>query len=414
MSPQLREKLLGQAETYSAFKADVFSLGMTLYAMASLTSLDVPWLITSLEQTVQSKVGALPYSETLKALLIAMLSHRETDRPDMQTVLERVSIESAKYDLVRTAAQLKAAGDYQRALDLLQCVGSVSAEVCLELGQVYSHFGRWAEAEAVLAQGLSIQSNLTVQLNNVLAETHFQRRQYKQCIAACDQALATGQGPTFELQKALFYLAKSHYWLGDGLGGRLVDQWARVLVSDTPRTKCLPLLIIADRQRVEGNAKEAVSGYEAGLELAREQCPDSLFTAISSLHLAWLYVDTHRREKADQLYLQAKVLCQTHFPQSVQLAKCLNNLGLLYYNTHRFEQSEQFYLQAKALYQTHFPLSVPLANCLYNLGLLYKSQERKEEASEKMRESEGVYAHLGLQADVADCQRQLKTLSLDS
>ena len=278
MSPQLREKLLGLADTYSAFKADVFSLGMTLYAMASLTSLYDAWPNSSLEQTAQSYVGVLSYSETIKDLLLTMLSLRERDRPDMQTVLECANIEGAKYDLAR-AQEMKAAGDYHRALELLQRVGRDSAEVCVLLGQVYSHFGRWTEAEAVITQGLHLPSDFTVQLRNTLAETYYQRGQYKDCIAHCELSLSGGKGPTFELQRALYYLAKTHYWLEDGLGGRQVDKWTEVLVSDTPQTKCLTLLITADRQYDEGSTKEAMSGYEEGLELARKECADSLFTA---------------------------------------------------------------------------------------------------------------------------------------
>jgi len=327
----------------------------------------------------------------------------------MQTVLECANIEGAKYDLAR-AQEMKAAGDYHRALELLQRVGRDSAEVCVLLGQVYSHFGRWTEAEAVLTQGLHLPSHFTVQLRNTLAETHYQRGQYKDCIAHCELSLSGGKGPTFERQKALYYLARSHYKLGDGLGRRQVDKWTEVLVSDTPQTKCLTLLITADRQRIKGSTKEAVSGYEEGLELARKQCADSLFTASSTYQLAFLYSSTQRPQEAVQTYLEAKQLYQTHFPLSMELADCLYNLGLLYKNTQRPQEALQAYLEAKQLYQTHFPLSKELANCLYNLGLLYKGQGRKTEAGESYREAERVYAHLGVQADVADCQRHLKSL----
>lgn len=36
MSPQQRQKYAGFVQTYSAFKADVYSLGVTLYALANL------------------------------------------------------------------------------------------------------------------------------------------------------------------------------------------------------------------------------------------------------------------------------------------------------------------------------------------------------------------------------------------
>ena len=205
MSPQQLEKLRGLVQTYSAFKGDVFSLGMTLYALASLTPPYEPWPIASLEHTAQSKKGTLLCCETFKTLLLNMLSLRESDIPDMQVVLERANTESAIYELAK-AVQMKTAGNYQGALELLQRAKTVlveSAEVYLELGRVYSHFGQWAEAEAVLSQGLHLHSNLTLQLSNVLAETHFQQGHYRDCVSTCERSLDGGKGPTFELQRAL-------------------------------------------------------------------------------------------------------------------------------------------------------------------------------------------------------------------
>ena len=67
-----------------------------------------------------------------------MLSLGETDKPDIQTVLECANIKSGKYEL-------------------------------------------------------SLQRPV---------EAHFQQERYKDCLADCERSLAGGQGPTFELQKA--------------------------------------------------------------------------------------------------------------------------------------------------------------------------------------------------------------------
>ena len=376
MSPQLRDKWMGRGTTYSAFKGDVFSLGMTVYALASLTSPYEPWEIDSWEQTVRSKVGALSCSETLKGLLLGMLSLQERDRPHMQAVLECANIQQ---DVAR-AAQMRSAGDYQGTLELLQRTKTVqgSAELCLELAQVHSHFGQWTEVEAVLAQAL----HLTPQLTTVLAETHFQRTQYQDCVSHCEHSLATGKGPTFELQKALYYLALSHYCLRDGLGTEQVVKWSEVLVSDSPRTKCLTLLITADRQRMEGSSEEAIRGYEEGLNLAWQHFPDCLFTACSSYYLGELYENADSSEQAEQSYLQAKDLYDTHFPHSLQSCLCLDKLARLYEETHRPEDAGKFYLKAIDFYKTHFPHSTGLAECFEKLTRLYKSTHSLEQAKQ--------------------------------
>ena len=82
MSFQQRKALLGGS--YNAFKADVFALGKTLLALASL---EIPkqwetYLVD--EKATQS----LLYSPVLKSIILRMLSESEEDRPTMQEVLE--------------------------------------------------------------------------------------------------------------------------------------------------------------------------------------------------------------------------------------------------------------------------------------------------------------------------------------
>ena len=50
--------------------------------------------------------------------------------------------------------QAREAGDYERALEVLnyckESLGSVvSVKLCLELGTVLAHFGKWAEARDI-------------------------------------------------------------------------------------------------------------------------------------------------------------------------------------------------------------------------------------------------------------------------
>jgi len=79
---------MGEIDSYSPFKADVYSLGRTAVAAASL---DLPrecWPIAGLEEKTRQVVQALDYSPELQQLLIGMLSYEEAQRPSMQQVYD--------------------------------------------------------------------------------------------------------------------------------------------------------------------------------------------------------------------------------------------------------------------------------------------------------------------------------------
>lgn len=334
------------------------------------------------------------YSESIKDLLQRMLCESEQDRPKMETIMQH-AISQLIPQAIQNAVFSRETGNYERALEELRScetlLGVRSAELCLELGRLYSHFGQWVEAVTVLTQGLQLPSSqFTLQLNNVLAETYYQKGQYKECISQCELILATGihSGSIFELQKALYYLSNSHYSLGDELGVRSVIEWKQVLVSDSPKTRCLTLLIEADRMHFEDNKRQAVVKYARGLEVALQELPNSLCTACSMRELGRLYEDLGDLVKAEALYVQCRDLCQIHFPSSFPLAKCFYNLAMLYMQTNRGEKAATLYLEGIYLLQTHFPYSEILPYCLYNLGILHVKKNRGEKAEEVLLEAE--------------------------
>lgn len=394
MSPQQRQAFIGQATSYHAFKADVFSLGMTLYALASLSTLNEAWPIdSSMEQYVRSKVEPLPYSQTLKSLLLTMLSVREANRPTMQSILEQVVLE----DSVELGMQGREAGNYEKALEALQrgreMQGtSFNSESCLELGTVLAHFGKWTEAEEVLTQGLdlqpSLESELALQLSNAIAETHYQAGQWTETVAACERTLTVGEnsGHIFELQCALYYLANAHFWLEDGQGIEVLQSWSPILTSNTPKSKCLTYLFTANRRRIEEKKEEAVRYYRNGLELAKQLLPSSYLTICSMLELASLSDSSN-----SELYEQVKGLCEVHYPNSFYYARCLNCLGVVYSDLDRNEPAEELFLQAKDLFQTHFPLSIEFAKNLCSLGTLYKDTNRAEAADQFFLHAKDIY-----------------------
>ena len=67
-------------------KSDVYSLGLTVLSLASLTLLVRPWPLENLKAAAQASIQELGYSAALKNLLLGMLEEREEARPTMQEV----------------------------------------------------------------------------------------------------------------------------------------------------------------------------------------------------------------------------------------------------------------------------------------------------------------------------------------
>lgn len=86
MSPQLREACVSGECEYSPVKADVFSLGATLLEMATLVSPQDTIASHDLDIEVGKALANLQYSESLKALIRAMLAYEESERPTMEQV----------------------------------------------------------------------------------------------------------------------------------------------------------------------------------------------------------------------------------------------------------------------------------------------------------------------------------------
>jgi len=87
MSPQVRESFIRDTE-YNPFKADVYSLGLTAVAAASLKLPINVWPLAGMDEKARQVVQELGYSQELQRLLIRMLSYEEAQRPSMQQVYD--------------------------------------------------------------------------------------------------------------------------------------------------------------------------------------------------------------------------------------------------------------------------------------------------------------------------------------
>lgn len=121
-SPDQRKFELSEVESYNAFKADVFALGMTAFVSASL---DPPsddtmlWPLRDFEEEVRSKVQSLSYSAGMRNLLLQLLSETEESRPVIRDVLQFAYNQLCKLYKEANLAT-RALGDYAKAQKTLQ------------------------------------------------------------------------------------------------------------------------------------------------------------------------------------------------------------------------------------------------------------------------------------------------------
>lgn len=99
LSPQLRQNL-GNSDfaEYNPFKADVYSLGLSLYYAATLQSPRVLASQDHLAANTQAAVDSLQCSDSFKRVLTSMLQEGEADRPDflqLQSYLDNEGLSQA-------------------------------------------------------------------------------------------------------------------------------------------------------------------------------------------------------------------------------------------------------------------------------------------------------------------------------
>ena len=115
MSPQQRQNFISGSVRYNAFKADIYALGMTAFAMASLAPEGRTWAETPVEN-FPSDIKSLNYSQMLKDLLMAMLAGTEESRPTMQEVLEVAVHQGRLYSLPAPIDSRPPTRDYCRVI----------------------------------------------------------------------------------------------------------------------------------------------------------------------------------------------------------------------------------------------------------------------------------------------------------
>lgn len=366
--------------------------------------------------------------------------------------------------LMKEGVGARTSGDYataleklQRGKELLEQWGLGSADLLLQLGLVFAHYARREDAEREFRRGLTLHPSveLSIELNNALAEVFFQAGMWKETIEVCMHTLNTwGESAyLFELLRTLYFLANAHCWLGQNKQGlTLANHWTKKLSGDSERSRCAQLLISADMMYVKDREKQAAKLYEKGLALGEKVMSQSYLVACSKVYLGEIYLHMKKGDLAERQWSQAHDIFSTHYPRCMDFAYCLNhlgsfydglkkvdlaetkyqsayniysedfpeseefgnclvNLGVLFVGKGKAERAEELYLRACLLFSDHYPKSLSYANCLYNLAFLYQVMGRKGEAGRRLKEAWKLYKKGGAEADARMCRITLKRLS---
>lgn len=315
-------------------------------------------------------------------------------------------------------------GKYAKALKKLESGWDImrkweirSPEMCLQLGSLFVYFGRTDEACEMLWRGLNSNPTTTqlyLQLSNCLVEVYHQTGEYSAAADVAESSLnkAGILQDTFELYRALYFLADSHNRLETmSKGYALVDYWISRTSAKSLQSECTLQLISAERNFKQGNEKRAAELYVEALRTLELLLPNAYLTAISQYRLGVVYkADLKSQKEAEKYYLKSICTHSAHFPHSISLASCLNNIANLHKDRSEYEAAETNYLKAIDICSAHFPQLLPHALCLYNLGTLLQMRKRKAEAVQILEVALDVYLHIGAHANAAECRSRLQEL----
>jgi len=316
----------------------------------------------------------------------------------------------------------KEEGQYAEALKLLEQArrllsvqGGEDAELSLQLGLMYAHFGRRQEAEVELKRGLHPEfdpaNSLSVQVRTALAECYFQRGTWRDVIEECRPILQTWKGSAadIELLKALFFLVYSHYQINQrSEGDAVMDQWTWQLEFKGPLS--VLLFLQGEKFKAAGNKQAAVDRYRYGLE--QNQLPASYITVVSRLSLGVVYDAMGMANEAMDHFVEAFGISAKHFPFSLAHANSLTQLSVL--KTRYLQapmQTEVLFQRACKIYTDHFPSSLDFANCLFQQGLFYKLHRKQNQAETSWLQACDIYFRVSSHSlDYAKCLNCLASL----
>jgi eukaryotic-like serine/threonine-protein kinase len=313
------------------------------------------------------------------------------------------------------AGVLLAQGDYSGSAELLERVVDQSRQVMGDedlrvaehrrsLGRVYTHLGRWDDAERhliasvrVIEHRLGATHRRTLLSVNALAELYRQTNRFDQAeplfLRVVDASRATlGEEHPYTLgvtsNLAALYFDQARYKEARPLMELMLEARRRVIGQEHPDT--------LDAMLNLANVLHALNLVDLAEQLERELLaiqtrtlgPDHPSTLISTMHLGQTLMARARYDEARDLLSRAhdalrRTLGEDH-PHAILSA---DNLAQLYMKTGQFDQAEQLYLELiEICRRVHGPGHTGTIGARVNLAVTYALWERMEEAEALLRE----------------------------
>lgn len=138
--------------------------------------------------------------------------------------------------------------------------------------------------------------------------------------------------------------------------------------------------------------------------------PYTLECADSYHNLGFVYYLLKQQIEAEEYYVKAIALYAQYFQDSLNYPSAMHNLALLY-ETSKPQAAVEQYRCAVQCYSDRFPQSAELANCLNNLGFLYERAGDKVEALDKLKEARVIYSTKGVKEGEERCIAALNRIS---
>lgn len=297
----------------------------------------------------------------------------------------------------------RAEGEHPTPFDAI-LVKMTLAETINNLAELYQAQGKYAEAEPLYQQSLSIwkqslgknHSRVALSINNLAALYQAQgkyaeaERLLQDSLDIWKQNLGENHpNVAFSLNNlAYVYIEQEKYIKAETFLQKSLDIWK--LLGDNHPNVALSLNNLALLYIKQGRYTEAEPLLQKSLAIRKEKLGENHPDVAGSFNnLGDLYIKQGRYTEAKQLYEKSLAILEESLGENhPKVATSLNNLGYVYDSQGKYIEAETFYEKSLALRQKLLGDKYPyLASSLENLAYNYQSQGRYKEAESLYQKS---------------------------
>jgi CHAT domain-containing protein len=258
------------------------------------------------------------------------------------------------------------------------------------LGELYTQFSQYAQAEEKLLKAADIQKKLLANgVDTILAKSlfslgnlYYQTGEFNKAEKFFLEAKAIYKSKG-ELHSANYIILSGNLALLYVDMGKYIDaeNTLKSTLSETEKTIGKSSLMYAECLNKLGSLYIRLGRYNEAEPLftqsmdIHKKLPGAKFDDYASVvsNLAYLYEKTKRNDKAGPLYLEALTMCKSHYGEyHPEYATMLSNLAVFYINTNELAKAEPMLQQVLAIRKRLYGVNnIDYAGSLYNLAAYY-------------------------------------------